>query len=227
LLKRQLLPVACANSRRLIRQAGDFQVRPIMSDNAPTDRTPGPGFRVLIVDDNKDAADSLAMLARLWGYEVRTAYDGAVALEMARAFQPDCMLLDLGLPGIDGYNLARQVRQQPALGRPKLVALSAYSTEDHRRKGWAAGFDHYLVKPADPLALEGLLKMLQQSLKLARQTEALAQQNVTLARQTKELLSEVKEEIKEVKEEIEEVKTEIKEVKESISREGAPGDLPS
>src|SRR6266702_3932849 len=84
-------------------------------------------YRVLIVDDNRDAADSLAMLARVWGYEARVAYDGEAALETALTFRPDCLLLDIGLPRLDGYALARRVRQQPGLETAKLVALSAYS----------------------------------------------------------------------------------------------------
>src|SRR5438128_1574712 len=134
-------------------------------------------FRVLIVDDNQDAAESLAVLARLWGHEVRTAYTGATGLELARAYRPDCLLLDINMPGMDGYTLARQLRREPALERAKLVALSAYSSEEHGRYSRDAGFDHCLVKPADPTALEGLLTMLQQAIKLAERTEALAQKN--------------------------------------------------
>jgi len=172
-------------------------------------------LRVLIVDDNRDAADSLAVLARLWGYDVRTVYDGAEALDAARAFQPDCLVLDIGLPGLDGYGVAQVVRQQPALNDAKLIALSAYSSEEHRRRAREAGFEHYLVKPADPDTVERLLKMLQHALKLAARTEALAQQNVELARETKELLTEVKDEIKEVKQELREVKEELRDVKEA------------
>jgi DNA-binding response OmpR family regulator len=173
-------------------------------------------YRVLIVDDNRDAANTLAMLARLWGYEVQTAFDGRAGLEKARSFRPDCMVLDIGLPGIDGYTLAHRIRQHPVLSSTKLIALSAYSSEDHHRRIHEAGFDYHFVKPADPTILEGVLKMLEHAVKLMERTEALAQQNVELARETKELLSEVKEDIQDVKEELREVKDELREVKEEL-----------
>jgi CheY-like chemotaxis protein len=170
-------------------------------------------FRILVVDDNEDAADSMAVLLRLWGHEVRTAYSGEDALASARDYQPDCMLLDIRMPGMDGYALARRFREDPLLSRSQLVALSAYSSEEHGRRALEAGFDHLLVKPADPMALEGLLTMLQHALKLAERTEALAKKNVQLAEETKALLTEVKDELVEVKEEIREVREEIREVR--------------
>src|SRR5436190_16833125 len=84
-------------------------------------------FRILVVDDNEDAADTLAVLLRMWGHDVHTAYSGEDALESALAYRPDCMLLDIRMPGMDGYALARQLRQQPELKWSHLVALSAYS----------------------------------------------------------------------------------------------------
>src|SRR5436190_16986776 len=172
-------------------------------------------FRILVVDDNEDAADSLAVLLRLWGHEVRTAYTGEDALDMALDLKPDCMLLDIRMPGMDGYALAQRLRREPVLERSRLVALSAYSSEEHGRQAREAGFDHCLVKPADPTALEGLLTMLQQAIRLAERTEVLAQKNVELAEETRALLTEVKEELAEVKEEIREVKQEIREVRDS------------
>jgi CheY-like chemotaxis protein len=176
-------------------------------------------FRVLIVDDNRDAANSLATLARFWGYDVRTAYDGAAGLEAAGTFRPDCLVLDIGLPRLDGYRLARHVREHPALSRAKLVALTAYSSDEHRRRAQEAGFDYYLIKPADPDTMEDLLKMLEHALELVKRTEALAEQNVALARETKHLLTDVKVEINEVKDELKEVKHELKEVKEELGKE--------
>jgi CheY-like chemotaxis protein len=192
----------------------------------------GRSFRVLVVDDNKDAADTLCILARLWGYDVRAVYDGAEALNVARAYRPECLFLDIGLPGLDGYDLARRVRREPALAGAKLVALTAYSGPEHERRAREAGFDYHLVKPADPAAVEELLQMVSQVLKLASRTEALAQQSVELARETRDLiggtkedLREVRHEIREVKEELKEVKEELKEVKEVIKdrAEGDPG----
>jgi two-component system, OmpR family, response regulator len=184
--------------------------------------TSAPGqnrFRVLVVDDNRDAADSLCLLVEMWGHTARAAYDGAEALEAARAFQPDCLFADIRLPGIDGYSLARQVRGQPDLARAKLVALTAYSSEDHARCIREAGFDHHLVKPAEPRDVEGLLQMLSE-------VRELASRNVELARETRELigeaksdLNEVKQEIREVKEELREVRQELREVKDVIAKD--------
>src|SRR5215211_313987 len=88
-------------------------------------------LHVLVVDDNKDAADSLALLLQLWGYVVRVAYDGSSGLRAALAYQPDCLFLDVGLPDLDGCTLARQLRAQSGLGRAKFVALTAYSDEEN------------------------------------------------------------------------------------------------
>jgi CheY-like chemotaxis protein len=170
-------------------------------------------LRVLIVDDNQDAADTLATLTGIWGHDAVAAYDGPAALAAAQAFGPDCLFLDIGLPGMDGYELARRVRRDPTLRAAKLVALTAYSGNDHQRRVRDAGFDYHLTKPADPGELERLFRMLAQALKLAERTEALAQQNVELARETKELLIEVKDELKEVKDELREVREELREVK--------------
>jgi CheY-like chemotaxis protein len=104
---------------------------------------------VLVVDDNKDLADNLCMLVRLWGFECRAAYEGAAGLQAACDFQPDCLLLDIAMPGLDGYMLAREVRARPGLDRAKLIALTAYSDETHVRFSQEAGFDHHFVKPPD------------------------------------------------------------------------------
>lgn len=188
----------------------------------PGTATPGrdgnASYRVLIVDDNRDAANTLAALARLWGYNVRTAYDGRTGLEQARSFHPNCLVLDIGLPGIDGYTLAHRVRQHPTLHDAKLIALSAYSSEEHDRRIHEAGFDYHLVKPADPTLLEELLKMLVHAVKLMERTEALAKENINLAKETKELLTDVEADIQGVKQELREVKEELREVREEIHR---------
>lgn len=112
---------------------------------------------MLVVDDNHDAADTLAMLLRLSGQDVRTAYSGAEALEKAQAQGPDMILLDIGMPGMDGYEVARRVRQQPGLESVTMVALTGWGQEDDRRRTKEAGFDHHLVKPVEPEALARLL----------------------------------------------------------------------
>jgi signal transduction histidine kinase/DNA-binding response OmpR family regulator len=112
--------------------------------------------RVLLVDDNRDGAESLAMLLRLSGHEVRVCNDGPAALVAASEFRPDVVLLDIGLPGMDGFEVARRLRQRSELENVMLVALTGYGQEEDRRKAQQCGFDHHLVKPADPAALTAL-----------------------------------------------------------------------
>ena len=113
--------------------------------------------RILVVDDNRDAADSLAMLLDRAGNETRTAYDGAEAVHAAALFRPQVVLLDIGLPTINGYEAARQIRDQPWGADMALVALTGWSQDEHRQKSKAAGFDAHLVKPANLTALSKLL----------------------------------------------------------------------
>jgi DNA-binding response OmpR family regulator len=116
--------------------------------------------RILVVDDNEDAAESLALLLRLGEHEVRVAYDGQTALATARTFQPEIVLLDLGLPGLSGYEVARRLRHEPDMGEMRIVALTGWGQEEDRRRTRDAGFDHHLVKPVDPDALNRLLAAL-------------------------------------------------------------------
>ncbi len=114
-------------------------------------------LRVLIADDNHDAADSLAFLVRIWGHDARVAYDGEAALALATTFRPHVALLDIGMPKMDGYQLCRHFRQDKTLAETVLVALTAYSDEQTLRSASAAGFDHHLVKPAEPVRIQMLL----------------------------------------------------------------------
>jgi len=170
-------------------------------------------LRVLIVDDNPDAADSLALLIGCWGFQPKTVYDAQAALAVATEFAPHCFVLDIAMPGMDGYELARQIRQRPELRSAKLVALTAFSSETHKSRLQEAGFDHYLTKPADPGELERLLFMLAQTLKLVERTKELTEQNIELARETKDLLLEMKDELNDVKEELRDVRTELRDYK--------------
>jgi signal transduction histidine kinase/CheY-like chemotaxis protein len=114
-------------------------------------------LRILVVDDNRDTADSLAMLLRSSGSEVRTAYDGLEALEVANIFRPDVGLLDIGLPKADGHEVARRLRMEPWGKRMRLIAITGWSSETDRARSADAGFDHHLVKPLDPALLAELL----------------------------------------------------------------------
>jgi PAS domain S-box-containing protein len=118
---------------------------------------PARALRILVVEDNTDAAEGLAVVLQIWGHEPQLAYDGVTALELAERTQPDVVLSDLGLPGMDGYELARRLRARPAFGRAILIALSGYGRAEDKRRALEAGFDHHLVKPPDLDALEELL----------------------------------------------------------------------
>src|SRR5262245_7916777 len=107
-------------------------------------------LRVLVVDDNRDAANILARLVEEWGYECRVAYDGPSGLARACEYTPDCLITDIEMPGFDGYTLAQRIRQQPGLERTKLAALTALDGEEVEARAREAGFDHTLLKPSDP-----------------------------------------------------------------------------
>jgi two-component system CheB/CheR fusion protein len=116
--------------------------------------------RVLIVDDSSDMVETVAELARTWGHDVAVAQDGPAALELASKFRPDIALIDIGLPEMDGYVLARQLRQQPGVETALLVAMTGYGRQEDRRAAHEAGFALHLVKPLDPVRLERLLATL-------------------------------------------------------------------
>jgi CheY-like chemotaxis protein len=113
--------------------------------------------RLLVVDDNIDSAESLAVLMRLLGHVVEVAHESRTALEILERFRADVAILDIGMPGVDGLELARAIRKRAPLGDLLLVALSGFGREDDRRAGLSAGFDHYLVKPCDPVALRAIV----------------------------------------------------------------------
>jgi two-component system CheB/CheR fusion protein len=113
--------------------------------------------RVLVVDDNVDAADSLAMMVRLWGHNVLVAHSGQAALEMAQSQPPDVVLLDIGLPGMNGFEVARRLRSDLHLDQAMLVALTGYGQDEDRRRSFEAGLNYHLTKPVEPEALQALL----------------------------------------------------------------------
>jgi len=122
-----------------------------------TAKQPAQTSRVLVVDDNMDAADMLVMMLQLFGHEVRAAYTGQTALETAVEYQPDVVLLDIGLPDMNGYEVARHLRQQPQTKDVKLIAMTGYGQDSDRQRSQEAGCEHHLVKPVDPQKLQDLL----------------------------------------------------------------------
>jgi PAS domain S-box-containing protein len=144
-------------------KGSEFVVRlPVVG--TPPSPSPAPsvkpirgGCRILVVDDNADAASTLALLLQVKGHEVSTVHDGPTALEQARVYQPAVVFLDIGLPGMDGYEVARRLRGQANGERVLLIALTGYGRDEDRHRGSEAGFDHYLVKPVDPEDLHSLI----------------------------------------------------------------------
>jgi PAS domain S-box-containing protein len=113
--------------------------------------------RILIVDDNQDAADSLALLLQLDGHDTQAVYTSRAALERAQSYNPDVVLLDIGLPEMNGYEVARKLRALPGLERVHLIALTGYGQAEDQARAQAAGFDHHLMKPVESLALKQAL----------------------------------------------------------------------
>jgi DNA-binding response OmpR family regulator len=113
--------------------------------------------RVLIVEDNLDTVHSLARLLQELGHHVDYAINGYAAMELARRFKPDFVLLDLGLPGMDGFDLCKRLRREPALEKTRIIAVTGYAQEDYRQRSKEAGCDMHFVKPLDPRVLEQLL----------------------------------------------------------------------
>jgi len=116
--------------------------------------------RILIVDDNQFAADSLARIVKIVGYDVTTAYSGQRALEQIATLQPDLALIDIGMPDLDGFEVARQVRQQCRVPPIILVALTAWAREEDQRLAYKSGFDRHVAKPISLESLRNVLAML-------------------------------------------------------------------
>jgi CheY-like chemotaxis protein len=131
----------------------------LAADAAPAPAGPTGARTVLVVDDNQDAADSMAGLLELGGHRVAVVYDGPAAVQAACAHAFDLVLLDIGLPGIDGYEVARRIRRHCAetTRRTRIVALTGWGQSEDRRRSRESGFDDHLVKPIDPQALLDLL----------------------------------------------------------------------
>jgi CheY-like chemotaxis protein len=122
---------------------------PVAVPAPPAPPVPEIPRRMLIVDDNEDSARSMAILQHRRKHETRTAFTGPDAVAVAAEFAPEVVLLDIGLPGMDGFEVARRLRAMPALAGAFLVAMSGYGSDEDRARAQAAGFDEYLVKPVD------------------------------------------------------------------------------
>jgi CheY-like chemotaxis protein len=117
-------------------------------------------LRILVVDDNLDSADTLALLLQSSGHNVRIANEADTALETADTFKPQVIVLDIGLPKMDGYQVAQRLRQQPQLENPFLIALTGYGQDEDRQRSKQAGFNYHFVKPVDPQGLQSLISSL-------------------------------------------------------------------
>jgi CheY-like chemotaxis protein len=146
----------------------EFLVRlPLASVEQPAEAPARPALpaqplrlrRVLVVDDNTDAADSLGMLLQFLGAEVKVVHDGKSALAAMKAFNPAVVLLDLGMPGMNGLEVARRMREDPECKDTTLVALTGWGQREDRRRTHEAGFDYHLVKPADVSTLQSILSL--------------------------------------------------------------------
>ena len=148
-------------SEFLVRLPGRLsQAQRAISEPVTREHSRARVLRVLLVDDNSDTADTCAMLLELTGHEVRTAYSGRSALELAKSFHPQVVLLDIGLPDLDGYQVAQLLREAEYGKDAVLVAVTGWGREDDRKRACAAGFDQHLVKPITGEALQGLLRSL-------------------------------------------------------------------
>jgi CheY-like chemotaxis protein len=120
---------------------------------------PRVSWRILVTDDSQDGADSLAFLLKAAGHEVWTAYDGRTAIRMAEELKPDVILLDIGMPEVSGYDVARAIRREAWGRNMRLIALTGWGQAEHRRRSIEVGFDDHLVKPVELDVLENLLQM--------------------------------------------------------------------
>ena len=143
-------------SEFIVRLLAVSEVTAINTESLPTaPAESGHPLRVLVVEDNPDTAQSLAMLLLLYGHEVNTANAGPAGLQATLSQNPDVVLMDIGLPGIDGFEVARRIREKT--NKPFLIAMTGYGQSEDRERSSEAGFEYHLVKPVDPVRLQNLL----------------------------------------------------------------------
>ena len=147
-------------------RGSEFVIGLPLSNRGPEPPTASPDpladiaakLRILVVDDNRDAANSMATLLRTYGHELEVAYDGATAVALAQATQPDVILLDIGLPDTDGYAVARTLRALPWRKPPMLIAVTGWGAPADRERAFDAGFNDHLTKPIDYRSLGSIIK---------------------------------------------------------------------
>jgi CheY-like chemotaxis protein len=142
----------------LIESPGRKQGIPGLSPSPMSTRTSTPRRRVLIVEDNIDAGRSLAYYLRDVGHQVEHAINGYAAVAIARKLQPDIVFLDLGLPGMDGFTVAHQLKQEPGLENVRIVVVTGYGQDEYRERARKAGCELHLIKPVDPKTLASLIE---------------------------------------------------------------------
>ena len=129
----------------------------VAAAQAPSPASPRVRSRALIIDDNRDAATTMAMFVEELGGTAFTAFDGASGLAAVERFQPDIVFMDIGMPGLDGYEVCRRIRQMPAVRQVVLVAVTGWGQAQDKQRAFEVGFDAHLTKPVDPDALAQLL----------------------------------------------------------------------
>src|SRR5262245_60573916 len=135
----------------------DNHMAEVNHSNAPAAQSPKRSFRILVVDDNHDSALSLAMMLSIMGHETRTAHDGESAVATAESFLPEVVLLDIGLPKLNGYEVAQRIRQHSWGASMFLIAVTGWGQDEDRQRSSEVGLNVHMVKPVEPAALERLL----------------------------------------------------------------------
>jgi len=143
--------------RVLLPCLGEDEAAPVAEQDGAQLPAAGVARRILVVDDNVDVVETTTMLLSLSGHQVRSAKDGLQALHVATEFRPDVVLLDIGLPLMDGYEVARRLRLAPQTAGALLIALTGYGQQGDRQRGKEAGFDGHMLKPVDPHALARMI----------------------------------------------------------------------
>lgn len=133
---------------------------PMADVKPPAPHTSARRFRILVVDDNHDSALSLAMMLSIMGHDTKTAHDGESAVATAESFQPEVVLLDIGLPKLNGYEVAQRIREQPWGAAMYLIAVTGWGQDEDRQRSAEVGLNQHMVKPVEPSALEKLLASL-------------------------------------------------------------------